>query len=185
MRHLRHVGLVILALIVATSTASAQRARSTTVGTWELGLDGLLQLELGVPTGAAKSTSLQVPITGVRAGYTVNDAWSLEPSLVYQYVKTEGTPAVSAYGLGFAGLYHFTKNRNTRQMYLRPFFQLLGFSGGGGANVSDQLLGVGVGYKWPRLNGRMAWRGEAGLSRQMDAEITALNILWGLSFFTR
>jgi hypothetical protein len=142
-------------------------------------------MQLGVPTGASKSTGLVLPVPSVRVGFFVNDEWSLEPSLSYDYSKTEGIPSSSDYGLGFAGLYHFQKNRNARQMYVRPFLVLLGSSGGGGASTSDQMLGVGVGLKWPRLNGRIAWRGEANLSRVMDAEITGLNILWGLSVFTR
>lgn len=148
-------------------------------------MDAGLQLELGVPTGAAKTTSLTVPIPSVRAGFFLNEDWSLEPSLTYGYSKTEGNPSTSAYALGFAGLYHFQKSRAARQMYVRPFLAILGFSGGGGGSTSDQALGVGVGLKWPRLNGRIAWRGEANLMRQMDAEITSLNLLWGLSVFSR
>lgn len=188
MRLLRHVGLAALALMVVSSSADAQRRTGAASGQstlWELGLDAGLQLELGVPTGASKTTSLTVPIPSVRAGFFLNEEWSLEPSLTYQYVKTEGTPSASFYSLGFAGLYHFQTNRTRRQMYLRPFLAILGFSGGGGGSSSDQALGVGVGLKWPRLNGRIAWRGEANLMRQMDAEITSLNLLWGLSVFSR
>jgi hypothetical protein len=187
MRQLRHVGLAVLALMVVSSTAFAQRRTGAAAGQgtlWELGMDAGLSFELGVPAGAAKTTSLIIPVPSVRAGFFINDEWSLEPSLTYAYSKSEGTPSTSAYALGFAGLYHFQKNRNARQVYLRPFLAIMGFSGGG-ASSSDQMIGVGAGLKWPRLNGRVAWRGEANLSRQMDAEITSLSLLWGLSFFTR
>lgn len=187
MRTVRNVGIALIALAVGGSSAFAQRARSSSSSTstlWEIGADGGLGLELAVPTGASKTTSLQIPLTSIRAGFFINDAWSLEPSLRYLYAKTEGTPSFSSYGLGFAGLYHFSTNRMERQMYLRPFLELMGASSGGNSN-SDTQLGVGVGLKWPRLNGRMAWRGEVNLARQMDAEVTALNVLWGISFFTR
>jgi hypothetical protein len=187
MRHLRQIGFVALALmLLVPSAASAQRARAagSSPNPWEFGFDAALSFDLGVPTGASKTTALIIPVPAVRAGFFVNEEWSLEPSLTYAYDKAEGTPSSSAYVLGFAGLYHFDKNRNARQMYVRPFLGLMGFSAGG-ANASDQQIGVGVGLKWPRLNGRIAWRGEANIARQMDAEITSLNLLWGLSFFTR
>lgn len=147
-------------------------------------MDAGLSFELAVPATDTKSTTLIIPVPSVRAGFFINDEWSLEPSLTYAYDKSEGQPSTSFYALGFAGLYHFQKNRNARQLYLRPFLAITGTSGGG-PSTSDQMLGVGVGLKWPRLNGRIAWRGEANLSRQMDAEVTALTLLWGLSFFTR
>jgi hypothetical protein len=131
----------------------------------------------------ANATQLRLP-TGFRAGFFINPQWSLEPSLEYNYTKIEDLDAISQYTLGFAGLYHFSTDRMHRQMYLRPHLAILGISGGG-ASDSDTQLGVGIGLKWPRLNGRMAWRGELDLARQMDAEITSLNVLWGVSFFTR
>jgi hypothetical protein len=172
-------------MLAIPAASSAQRTRSSGSQPWELGADAGLQLEVGVPTGVDKTTSLVLPLPAIRAGFFVNDEWSLEPSLTYVYDKTEGTPSTSFYALGFAGLYHFQKNRMARQMYVRPFLQLMGFSGAGGGNASDQMIGVGVGLKWPRFNGRLAWRGEANLARQMDAEVTSFNVLWGLSFFTR
>lgn len=191
MRPVRNIALVLMSLAVVASSASAQRTTARTSSSsssastlWEIGADAGLSLELGVPAGASKTTSLSIPVPAVRAGFFINEQWSLEPSLTYVFSKSEGTPSGSFYSLGFAGLYHLTTNRALRQMYLRPFLNLM-HSSGGGASSSDTQLGFGVGLKWPKLNGRMAWRGEANLARQMDAEITALNILWGVSFFTR
>lgn len=170
--------------MVVSSSAFAQRrgaAGGSQSTLWELGMDAGLSFELAVPATATKTTSLIIPVPSVRAGFYINDEWSLEPSLRYAYDKSEGTPSTSRYALGFAGLYHFQKNRNARQVYLRPFLAIMGVS----RQPTDKMIGVGVGLKWPRLNGRVAWRGEANLSRQMDAEITSLNLLWGLSFFTR
>lgn len=191
MRTVRNVGIALVAVAFAGSSAFAQRttARSSSSSSgqstlWEIGADGGLGFDLAVPTGGAKTTTLQIPLTSIRAGFFINDAWSLEPSFRYIYAKQEGTPSASVYTLGFAGLYHFSTNRMMRQMYLRPFLAVTGFSSSGASN-SDTELGVGLGLKWPRLNGRMAWRGEVNLARQMDAEVTALNVLWGISFFTR
>ena len=67
---------------------------------------------------------------------------------------------VSLAGPGVGGLYHFSPDRMKSQVYVRPFLALVGSSGGGTSN-SNVGAGVGVGMKWPKLNGRMAWRGEA------------------------
>jgi hypothetical protein len=187
----RNVGFALASLVVLSSAASAQRTTRTTASSssntstvWEIGADAALGFDLAVPTGGAKTTQLQIPLSNIRAGFFINPSWSLEPSLGYRYVKVEGLDAVSFYTLGFAGLYHFSPDRMQRQLYLRPFLNLMGISSGGNSD-SDTQLGVGVGLKWPKLNGRMAWRGEVNLARQMDAEITSLNVLWGVSFFTR
>jgi len=187
----RNTGFALASLVVLSSVASAQRttarntsSASSTKTLWEIGADAGIGLQLAVPNGAPKTNSLSLPIPSIRAGFFINDQWSLEPSLSYQYTKTEDIDAFSVYQLGFAGLYHFDANRMHRQLYLRPFLNLMGLSVGGQSD-SDTELGVGVGLKWPKLNGRMAWRGELNLARQMDAEVTALNVLWGISFFTR
>jgi len=185
----RNAGFALASLLVLSSVASAQRttarntsARASSTSTlWELGTDAALSLLFG---NGANATQLQLPTGSIRAGFFINPNWSLEPSLSYNYTKVENIDAVSSYMLGFAGLYHFSTDRMHRQLYIRPHLGLLGVSVGGQSN-SDTELGVGVGLKWPRLNGRMAWRGELDLARQMDAEITSLNVLWGVSFFTR
>jgi len=189
MRSLRNVGLALLMSSLATSPVLAQRttARSSSSSTstlWEIGADGGLGFELSVPNGASKTTSLQIPLTSIRAGFFINDQWSLEPSFRYLYAKTEGTPSFSTYTLGFAGLYHLSTNRMQRQTYIRPFLDIIGASSGGNSN-SDIELGAGVGLKWPKMNGRMAWRGEVNVAHQNDAETTTLNLLMGISFFTR
>jgi len=151
---------------------------------WEIGADAGLGFTLAVPSGASKVTSLGVPLRSIRAGFFINPDWSLEPSLGYDYTKIEGIDGISVLQLGFAGLYHLTPNRMQRQVYVRPFLGLL-YASSGGNSDSDTQLGVGVGMKWPKLNGRMAWRGEVNIDHTFDAEVTALNLLFGFSFFTR
>jgi|SRR4051812_17539878 hypothetical protein len=190
----RNVGFALVSLMVVALSASAQRtttrttrsssSASSTSTLWELGADAGIGFDLSVPTGGAKTTQIQIPLQSLRAGFFINPQWSLEPSLGYRYIKVEGLDAVSFYTLGFAGLYHFSTDRMHRQIYLRPFLGLLGISSGGQSD-SDTELGVGAGMKWPKMNGRMAWRAELNLAHQMDAETTSLNVLGGISFFSR
>jgi hypothetical protein len=187
MRHLRQVGVVLGLLLVASSVASAQRTTTTTRTTqrsaataakpWEIGLDAGLSLGLD-----DQGTSLQIPVQNLRAGYHMSDVLSIEPFGSIQYFNPEVGDGVTLYELGVGGLYHFSTSRTASQLYVRPFLALVGFSGGGTSD-SEIGLGIGAGMKWPRLNGRMAFRGEGNLSVINDA--TALNFLFGLSFYTR
>ena len=187
MRHVRHFGLALLALTIASS-ASAQRTRARNAdqrALWELGMDAGLQFELSVPAGGTKTTSLSVPVPSVRAGVWASDVLSIEPFLGIQRVSGGGT-SVTGYTIGVGGLYHFSPSRTQSQLYVRPFLFLQGasFSGGGGSNSnSDVGVGVGAGMKWPKLGGRLALRGEANIATVNS--VTALNLLFGFSFFTR
>ena len=181
MRRLRQVGVVLGLLVVASSVASAQRTPTRSAATaakpWEFGFDAGLSLGLD-----NQGTALEIPVQNVRAGYHMSDVLSIEPFGAIVYAKPEGADGATVYNLGVGGLYHFSTDRTATQLYLRPFLNLVGFSGGG-ASDSEVGLGIGAGMKWPRLNGRMALRGEANLSI-MDNN-NSLNFLFGLSFFTR
>lgn len=187
MRHLRQFGVVVGLLLVASSVASAQRTTTTTRTTqrsaataakpWEFGFDAGLSIGLD-----NQGTSLQLPVQNFRAGYHISDVLSIEPFGAIVWDKPEGADGVTGYNLGVGGLYHFSTSRTATQLYVRPFLNLLGFSGGG-ASDSEVGLGIGAGLKWPRLNGRMALRSEANLSI-MDNN-NALNFLFGVSFYTR
>jgi len=189
MRHLRQVGAVFGLLLVATSVASAQRTTATTRSTaqqrsaasaakpWELGFDAGLSIGLD-----DQGTSLQIPIQNFRAGYHMSDVLSIEPFGAIVWAKPEGGDGATIYNLGVGGLYHFSTSRTASQFYVRPFLNLFGFSGGGTSD-SEVGLGIGAGMKWPRMNGRIAFRGEGNLS-VMDNN-NALNFLFGVSFYTR
>jgi hypothetical protein len=179
MRHLRQVGAVIALLLVAGSVASAQRtAASSSPRVWELGVDAGLSFGLDDPN----VTTFQIPVQNIRAGVHIAPNWSVEPFLGYNYVKVEGADAFSVYQFGVGALYHFSTDRARSQMYLRPSIQIVGVSGGG-ASDSEAGIGVGIGMKWPKLGGRIAWRGEANVTAINDA--TTLGALFGLSLFTR
>lgn len=185
MRHLRQVVLAGLTLtVVIASAASAQRpatrsrSASSSANVWELGFDAALSFGLDNP----RVTTLSIPVGNFRAGIFTSDVLEIEPFFSYNYTKIEGFSSVSAYQVGAGALYHFSADRTRSQVYVRPFVALVGASAGGNSN-SDVGIGVGLGMKWPKMNGRIAWRGEGNVSTTGDA--TAINLLWGLSFFTR
>lgn len=178
MRHLRQVGAVIALLAVAGSVASAQRAAASSPKVWELGVDAGLSFGLDDPN----TTTLQIPVQNLRAGVHITPNWSVEPFLGYNYLKVEGVDAISTYQFGVGALYHFSTSRTQSQLYLRPQIAIVGFSGGGTSD-SEAGIGVGIGMKWPKLGGRMAWRGEANVTAINNQ--TSIGALFGLSFFTR
>ena len=182
MRHLRQVGFALLALLLVSASASAQRPRARTSAAqrsiWELGFDSQLAFGFDTP----KVTVLSIPAASIRAGYWASDVLSIEPFFSLSHVSVQGGGSGSAYALGAGGLYHFSENRAKSQIYVRPFLTFVGTSGGGASN-SDVGVGVGAGMKWPKLGGRIALRGEGNIETINNN--TALNLLFGLSFFTR
>ena len=183
MRHFRLVALALLATIVVASPASAQRTRarsssSSAPSVWEIGVDAALSLGLDSP----RRNALQIPVGSLRAGYLASDVFEIEPFFSINNFSGQGQTSVTIYNIGVGGLYHFSPDRMKSQVYVRPFLDLVGASGGGTSN-SNVGIGVGVGMKWPKLNGRMAWRGEGNFMTINSS--TSLNFLWGVSFFTK
>lgn len=166
-------------MLVAASVASAQQRRqASTAKTWELGADAGISFGLDDPN----QTTIQIPVQTIRAGLHVSDVLSIEPFFGLDYLKFEDVDAITTYQFGVGALYHFSTSRTQSQLYVRPELLIVGFSAGG-ASDSEVGAGVGVGMKWPRLGGRMAWRGEAGIRFINDQ--TFIGGLFGVSFFTR
>lgn len=192
MRQLRQVAAVFALLLVVSSLASAQRAGTTrqagspaarqqaagSARIWELGADAGLSFGLDDPN----VTQLQIPLQSIRAGIHVSPALSIEPFFGYNYLKVDGIDAISQYQFGVGALYHFSQDRTRSQLYLRPSLAIVGVSAGGTSD-SEAGIGVGIGMKWPKMGGRMALRGEAGIFAINDN--TSINALFGVSFFTR
>jgi len=185
MRQLRQASLALLALVLVSSAAFAQRPRARSApasqrALWELGFDSQLSFGLDDP----RVTMLRIPAANFRAGYWASDVLSIEPFFSLTHINVSGGGSASNYEIGAGGLYHFSESRVRRQFYVRPFLTFVGssVSGGGGSN-SDVGVGVGGGVKWPKLGGRMALRGEANIETINSS--TAINLLFGLSFFTR
>jgi len=192
MRSVRNVALAVLALSVfGASVASAQRrpaqrASSSAQGYWEIGAEAALTFGLDDP----KTTSLQIPVGIVRAGYFMAPEWSIEPFFSFDYVNVDGGGSGTDYTLGVGVPYHLSPSRTESQLYVRPFLAIIGFSVnpdvGPSTSDSDVALGAGIGMKWPKLNGRMAWRGELNFAHLFsDPGQSSIGALFGISFFTR
>jgi len=184
MRTVRQLALVAAGLLVAASPALAQRTTTRTTSSAssgrviELGADAALRFGLDDPN----VTQLDIPVANIRVGFFRDDTWSFEPFGSIMYIKTEGVDAFKQYTLGLGVLYHLSPSRTARQVYIRPMVALVGFSAGP-ADDSDLGIGIGAGVKLPRMNGRIAWRGEANLFSAFDQ--TTLGFFFGLSVFPR
>ena len=166
-------------MLVAASVASAQaRRQASAARPWELGADAALSFGLDDPN----VTTIEIPLQRIRAGLHVSEVLSIEPFFGLNYTKFEDVDAITTYEFGAGALYHFSESRTQSQLFVRPELLILGFSAGGNSD-SELGAGVGVGMKWPRLGGRMAWRGEAGI--RFINEQTIIRALFGVSFFTR
>ena len=197
---------VVAALVVASTTATAQ-SRGTSRGTrssmdqprlMEFGLDGGLAFGLSDP----KITSFGLPVQSLRAGFYMSDALSIEPIVSMNYRKlsaTGGSASENNLDVGVGAVYHLNANRAARQLYVRPFVDLLHvgqkFTDTNGGvtttqSASDNAFGVGAGFgvKIPMMS-RMVWRLETQLAHRLEsgaiASQTSLGFSAGLSFFTR
>jgi hypothetical protein len=192
MRHLRHVGFAVLALmLLEASEVSAQRtptrassqAAAQQGGFWELGADAGITLRLDDPM----TVFISIPVTQLRAGYYTSNVLSIEPVLRINSSFGKDQTAFTSYLIGAGVLYHLTPDRTKSQTYMRPFLAINSTSGPG--NVTFTTLGFGAGMKRPMFRGRAASRGELNLSHRLESSgigsLTALNALLGLSFYTR
>lgn len=183
MRFLRQAGVALALLTLTVAEAAAQRttarssAQARSQGSlWEIGADAALSFGLDDP----RTTAIQIPLSQIRAGIHTSDVLSIEPFFSLFYFDVEGAPqSTTLWELGVGGLYHFSVDRNRMRTYVRPFVSL--FDDGG--DDTDVGAGLGFGAKWPKLGGRMAWRGEVNVATANDQ--TAINVLFGISFFTR
>jgi hypothetical protein len=188
MRHLRLVGLAVLAMLVVASPASAQRTRArsssaTQGGFWELGTDAGATIGLSDP----KSLSIDIPIGMLRAGYFASDVLSFEPALSLSTFAAKGFRGSSSYILNLAVLYHVSPDRTKQQVFIHPLVSILGGSGGFRTRTG---LGAGVGVKKPMINDRIAGRGEVNLTHYLKSgtgttSFTNLAFLAGFSVYTK
>ena len=180
----RVLSFAALSLIAIASTASAQRSTRGTVTSAnpspELGVDAGLQFTLDSP----RTTSFQIPIQGIRMGFYVSPAISIEPSINLNSTSFQGGGSLTTYGVGLGMLYHFSTSRAAKQVYVRPFIGLDGFSGSGNSD-SAFSFGGGFGVKVP-VGDRFASRFEANLSHASNngASQNAIGLLAGLSVYT-
>ena len=179
--------LVVLSMLALSASATAQRSRGASMAnpSPEIGIDAGVTFGLGSPS----LTVLSIPAQQIRLGFFVSPALSIEPTFGLQSVSGGGV-SFTAYNVGAGLLYHFAPSRAASQFYVRPFVNVVGFSGDGPSSNSA-VFGVGGGLKVP-LRDRIASRFEANVqSVERDNAIgaggrdTAIGLLAGLSFYTR
>jgi hypothetical protein len=181
----RILSLATFSLLALSSTAIAQRGGAVVEPSPELGVDAALTFDL---SGNPKTTTLALPVQGIRAGFFLSPTMSLEPSFHLNTVSGGGTSATE-YGVGVAMLWHLSPSRTANQWYLRPFIDFSGFSFSGSPSQSAVTFGGGVGIKMPIGTGnRFATRFEGAFGHTGSHNGTpasdALALLAGLSVYT-
>jgi hypothetical protein len=168
-------GLTAITLLaVAPSRAQAQHP-------FELGLDAALAISLDEP----RVTTLAIPFQRFRVGIFTSPTRSYEPWLAVNFIAVEGAGDFSTINLGLGVLFHLSPDRTRTQAYLRPFGGITTVSVDG--SETDAHLGLGVGFKTPWTNRRLATRIEPFLQHAFSEPdgVTSIGLLFGLSYFTR
>ena len=207
MRHSLKLSAAVVAALVVVSTSVSAQARGTTRNSaraagqprlMELGLDGGLAFGLSDP----KVTTFGLPVQSLRAGFYMNDQLSIEPIVSMSYTNVSangGSASQNNLDLGVGAVYHLNASRAARQLYVRPFIDMLHVGQKfkdtqGGVTTTQSTsdnamgLGAGVGVKIPVMS-RMVWRLETQLAHRLESGAigsqTSLGFSAGLSFFTR
>lgn len=167
--------------LAATGAQAQQRAGQNPV---EVGVDA--QIGFGLDD---QGTTISIPAQKIRAGFMVAPAMTIEPSLGFFRISGDGG-SISTTAVDVSLLYHFSPSRAARQFYLRPVIgvQRTSFSDDD-LDVSeadtDMNIGVAGGMKVPLMD-RVGARFEAEFRNYMsEPSVSALNLNFGLSYFTR
>jgi len=148
-------------------------------------------MEFGIDAQAAfglddQGSNFAIPAQKIRAGFQISPVMSIEPSLGFNRGSFAGSSS-SQTSIDVSLLYHFSADRAVNQWYVRPVIGLQRISFGGeleGSNT-DMNIGVAGGLKIPLLN-QVGARVEAEFRNYMsDPSVSALNLNFGLSYFTR
>lgn len=164
--------------LVATA-AEAQQANPI-----EVGMDA--QISFGLDD---QGTSISIPAQKVRAGFLINPAMTIEPSFGFDRYSNDAM-SVSTADIDVSLLYHFSTLRTAKQYYLRPVIGLQRVSmkdktTDESASNTDLNIGVAGGIKIPLMD-RVGARAEAEFRNYMsDPSVSAFNLNFGLSYFTR
>jgi hypothetical protein len=172
----RVLSLAALSILALSASASAQRSGSMINPSPEIGMDAGISFGLGTP----QITTVSIPAQHIRMGFFVSPALSIEPMLGIVSVSGDAGSG-TVYNLGVGALYHFATSRAANQFYVRPFVNIVGFSGEGTSD-SEAVFGVGGGLKIP-LRDRIATRFEANFAHADGSD--GIGLLAGLSFYTR
>jgi hypothetical protein len=186
MRVSAKLGLTAVALMIGASPAHAQQSRLL-----EWGADAGLSFGLSTP----KTTTLALPYDARLGFYLQGDQLSIEPATSLQYQSTDGGHS-TLWDMNVGLVYHTSTIRTQQQVFFRPFIGFRNASASfdqGNVTISTggtQLsLGIGAGMKWPIITNRIATRGEIQLGHYFKTndlpDQTNINLLFGLSFYTR
>jgi hypothetical protein len=174
--------------IRATVTAIALLALASTgaqaQNPVEVGIDA--QISFGLDD---QGTNINIPAQKIRAGFMLTPVMTLEPSLGFFRMSNAGS-SISGTALDVSLLYHFSPSRAARQFYVRPVvgLQRATFSDDDldvSESNTDLNIGVAGGMKIPLMD-RVGARFEAEFRNYMsEPSVSALNLNFGLSYFTR
>lgn len=163
---------------------SAQAQQRSSQNPVEVGVDA--QIGFGLDD---QGTSISIPAQKIRAGFMLSPVMTIEPSLGFFRISNDGS-SISNTAVDVSLLYHFSPSRAVRQFYVRPVIGLQRTSfTDNDLDVSeaetDLNIGVAGGMKVPLMD-RVGARFEAEFRNYMtDPSQSALNLNFGLSYFTR
>ena len=164
-------------LAVVATTAQAQNPI-------EVGIDA--QISFGLDD---QGTSISIPAQKVRAGFLINPAMTIEPSLGFNRFSNDAM-SMSTADIDVSLLYHFSTLRTAKQFYVRPVIGLQRVSVTDktvdeSTSATDMNIGVAGGVKIPLMD-RVGARAEAEFRNYMsDPSVSAFNLNFGLSYYTR
>lgn len=150
----------------------------------EVGIDA--QISFGLDD---QGTSISIPAQKVRAGFLINPAMTIEPSLGFFRISDDAM-SMSTADIDVSLLYHFSTLRTAKQYYVRPVIGLRRVSVTDktideSASDSEMNIGVAGGVKIPLMD-RVGARAEAEFRNYMsDPSVSAFNLNFGLSYYTR
>jgi hypothetical protein len=150
----------------------------------EVGIDA--QISFGLDD---QGTSISIPAQKVRAGFLINPAMTIEPSLGFNRFSNDVMSSSRA-DIDVSLLYHFSTLRTAKQYYVRPVIGLQRVSitdktVDESASATDMNIGVAGGVKIPLMD-RVGARAEAEFRNYMsDPSVSAFNLNFGLSYYTR
>jgi hypothetical protein len=169
------------ALVGLVATTAQAQAGSQPI---EVGIDA--QISFGLDD---QGTSISIPAQKVRAGFLINPAMTIEPSLGFNRFSNDVMSSSTA-DIDVSLLYHFSTLRTAKQFYVRP---VIGFRRGSvtdktadvSSSATDMNIGVAGGVKIPLMD-RVGARAEAEFRNYMsDPSVSAFNLNFGLSYYTR
>jgi len=169
------------------ASAGALRAQTTEVAgptrhSVELGVDAQASFGLDDP----KVTTVDIPAARFRIGFVMTPNISFEPVFGLSYIHFSGAN-LTQYQALLGMLYHFEPDTRLNQLYVRPFFGMVGVSGSGN-HTTQAELGAGLGIKvplTPRVSARFETNYQHAFSSGDSGSSNAIALLAGLSLFAR